>query len=93
MREPERWVSATIILLLFVATVSFSHGLLELRNLRKFGKVTFQEEPYFLWTYRGMDVLVQAFLIFAAATAVAALFREERGPGAVEEPVVEGGEG
>lgn len=43
----------------------------------------------FLWTYRGMDILVQGFLIFAAAAAVAALFRIEKGPGAVEEAVEE----
>jgi len=43
----------------------------------------------FLWTYRGMDILVQGFLIFAAAAAVATLFRVEKGPGAVEEAVEE----
>lgn len=44
----------------------------------------------FLWTYRGLDVVIQGFIVFAAAAAVAALFRVERGPGAVEEAVVEG---
>jgi ABC-type amino acid transport system permease subunit len=43
----------------------------------------------YLWTYRGIDILVQGFLIFATATAVATLFRVEKGPGAVEEGVEE----
>jgi multisubunit Na+/H+ antiporter MnhB subunit len=35
----------------------------------------------FLWTYRGLDVLAQSFLVFAAAIAIASLFRieEKRG--------------
>jgi len=43
----------------------------------------------FLWTYRGLDVIVQGFIVFAAAAAVAALFRIEKGPGAVEEVAIE----
>ena len=34
-------------------------------------------EKYF-WTFRGIDILVQAFLILAASSAVAALFRREK---------------
>ncbi len=33
----------------------------------------------YLWTFRGIDILIQAFLIFAASSAVAALFRKEKG--------------
>ena len=44
----------------------------------------------FLWTYRGLDVVIQGFIVFTAAAAVAALFRVEKGQGAVEEVVVEG---
>jgi len=32
----------------------------------------------FYWTFRGLDILAQAFLIFSASAAVAALFRRER---------------
>lgn len=31
----------------------------------------------FYWTFRGLDILAQAFLIFSASAAVAALFRRE----------------
>jgi len=44
----------------------------------------------FLWTYRGLDVIIQGFIVFAAAAAVAALFRVEKGLGAVEEVAIEG---
>ena len=32
----------------------------------------------FYWGYRGIDIFAQAFLVFAATTAVAALFRSGR---------------
>ena len=32
----------------------------------------------YLWTYRGLDILVQAFIILAGAASVAALFRVEK---------------
>ncbi|MEM2897008.1 MAG: hypothetical protein QW265_03320 [Candidatus Bathyarchaeia archaeon] len=35
----------------------------------------------FLWTYRGLDILAQSFLVFAAAVAIASLFRTEKKEG------------
>jgi NADH-quinone oxidoreductase subunit J len=32
----------------------------------------------YLWSYRGLDILIQAFIILAGAAAVAALFRVEK---------------
>jgi hypothetical protein len=36
-----------------------------------------------------LDVFVQAFIVFAAATAIATLFRVEKGPGAQETTYLE----
>ncbi|MEM2964744.1 MAG: hypothetical protein QXE22_04755 [Candidatus Bathyarchaeia archaeon] len=36
------------------------------------------EVEKFYWTFRGLDILAQAFLIFSASAAVAALFRREK---------------
>ncbi len=43
----------------------------------------------FYWTYRGFDILVQAFLILAAAAAVASFFRGDPVSPQKEEAVVE----
>ena len=32
---------------------------------------------FYYWTYRGFDILIQAFLILAAAAAIAAFFRSD----------------
>ncbi|MBC7090904.1 MAG: hypothetical protein H5T50_03205 [Nitrososphaeria archaeon] len=45
---------------------------------------TFTSAPAFLWTYRLIDVLVQALIVFATVAAVYALLREEK-VGFVEE--------
>ena len=39
-----------------------------------------------------MDVIIQAFMLFAVATAVSALFRKERKGEVEEEVVIEGGD-
>jgi multisubunit Na+/H+ antiporter MnhB subunit len=44
----------------------------------------FTRAPAFLWTYRLIDVLVQALIVFATIAAVYALLREEK-VGFVEE--------
>lgn len=56
---------------------------------QKLNRLSLEEEPYFLWTYRAMDVFIQGFLVFASVTAIAALFRIEKGEGALEEAVIE----
>jgi hypothetical protein len=72
--------------LLVVVLATFSSGLLGLKLAVLPSRPPLQE---FLWTYRGLDIFVQAFIVFAAATAVATLFRVEKGPGAVETTYLE----
>ncbi|MEM3607591.1 MAG: hypothetical protein QW238_01830 [Candidatus Bathyarchaeia archaeon] len=84
----ERALGAFIILILAVLLLGF---------VSKFTGLTLQVMPVsmflpveaFYWTYRGFDVLFQAFLILAAAAAVAAFFREEPEKPPREEAVVE----
>jgi hypothetical protein len=79
-------VALISVVLLVVVLATFSTGLLELKLASLPARPPLQE---FMWTYRGLDVFVQAFIVFAAAAAVATLFRTEKGPGAVETAYVE----
>ncbi|MGC8848929.1 MAG: hypothetical protein ACP5K1_04045 [Candidatus Bathyarchaeia archaeon] len=82
----ERALGAFTILILAVLLLVFAS---------KFTGLTIQVMPVrppveaFYWTYRGFDVLFQAFLILAAAAAVAAFFRGEPEKPPREEAVVE----
>ncbi|RLE76988.1 MAG: hypothetical protein DRJ44_03130 [Thermoprotei archaeon] len=49
----------------------------------------FEQKPYFVWSNRWLDVFVQAFMLFATATAISALFRKEREKVEEEEVVIE----
>jgi hypothetical protein len=53
------------------------------------GNPPLEEKPYFIWTYRAIDVFIQGFIVFTSAAAIAALFRIEKGEGAMEEAVIE----
>jgi hypothetical protein len=53
------------------------------------GNPPLEEKPYFIWTYRSIDVFIQGFIVFASAAAIAALFRIEKGEGVLEEAVIE----
>jgi hypothetical protein len=53
------------------------------------GNPPLEEKPYFIWTYRAIDVFIQGFIVFSSAAAIAALFRIEKGEGAMEEAVIE----
>ncbi len=74
------------VIMLVVVLTTFSGGLLQFDLATLPSRLPLQE---YLWTYRGLDVLVQAFIVFAAATAIATLFRVEKGPGAVETTYLE----
>ncbi|MDD1776444.1 MAG: hypothetical protein LUP94_03715 [Candidatus Methanomethylicus sp.] len=47
----------------------------------------FEQQPGFIWDYRGIDVLVQGFIVVAATVAIAAIFREGTRPGSAERTV------
>jgi len=48
----------------------------------------FLSAPYFIWSYRLIDVMAQVLIIFATVAAVSAMLREEK-VGFVEEQEVE----
>lgn len=52
-------------------------------------RIILDESPHFIWTYRGLDMFVLGFMLLSTVLAVAALLREEEGPGVEEEAVVE----
>jgi hypothetical protein len=78
--------AASSVIVLAVVLLLFTAQLLRLTPPSLPARPPLQD---FLWTYRGIDVLIQAFLIFASASAVATLFRVEKAPGAREEAVLE----
>lgn len=85
---PENGLAAITVILLAVVAFTFVS---EILHATPFSLPSRPPLERFLWTYRGLDVLIQGFIVFAAAAAVAALFKVEKGPGAVEEVAVEEG--
>ncbi|RLI25735.1 hypothetical protein DRO57_03190 [Candidatus Bathyarchaeota archaeon] len=82
--------TALIIALLVIVLAIFSTGMVSLLSSIKYAPpLTLEKYPFFLWTYRGLDVLAQGFLLLATVLGVVALLREDEGPGVEEEPVVE----
>jgi hypothetical protein len=49
-----------------------------------------EEVPFFIWTYRGFDIIIQGFLLLATVTAVIAILRKKEGSKVAEETVEEG---
>jgi len=84
---PENQLAIIMVILLSVVAFSFVS---EIIRATPFSLPSRPPLEKFLWTYRGLDVIVQGFILFAAAAAVSALFRVEKGPGAVEEVAIEG---
>jgi len=84
---PENQLAIITVILLAVVAFTFVS---EIIHATPFSLPSRPPLEKFLWTYRGLDVIIQGFIVFAAAAAVAALFRVEKGPGAVEEVAIEG---
>jgi len=84
---PENQLAVIMVILLAVVAFSFVS---EIIHATPFSLPSRPPLEKFLWTYRGLDVIIQGFIVFAAAAAVASLFRVEKGPGAVEEVAIEG---
>jgi len=51
---------------------------------------SFESSPGFLWDYRGIDVMVQGFIVLAATVAISSIFRERQKQGSSERSVEEG---
>ncbi len=50
----------------------------------------FESNPGFLWDYRGIDVILQGFIVLAATVAISSIFREHQKTGSSERSVDEG---
>lgn len=85
MMEEEKFlnkvVAGIILLLVIIASAS---AIYYLKFIGISVEWNFTEAPVFLWSYRLIDVLVQALIVFATIAAVYALLREEK-VGFVEE--------
>ncbi|MCX8189089.1 MAG: hypothetical protein N3F64_05210 [Nitrososphaeria archaeon] len=85
MMEEDRFlnkaVAAIILILVIVASAS---AIFYLKFVGVSVDWNFTTAPVFLWTYRLIDVLAQALIVFATIAAIYALLREEK-VGFVEE--------
>jgi multisubunit Na+/H+ antiporter MnhB subunit len=75
MKNKDKVISFILVVLLI------SLGYLFYSTIFKIQPPSMVEKPSiekFLWTYRGLDILAQSFLVFAAAIAIASLFRIEK---------------
>ena len=86
--------TAIMVVLWVVVMATFLSNLISfLTSIEYVAPITLEKYPFFIWTYRGLDMLTQVFLLLATSLGVTALLREDEGPGVEEEPVVEGEEG
>ncbi len=74
--------------ILFVIVLAFSINIIDALRVPPQG-YPLEEVPFFLWTYRGFDVIVQGFLLLATVTAVVAILRKKEGAKVIEESVKE----
>lgn len=79
MMEENRFLNKVVagIILLLIITASAS-AIFYLKFVGISVDWNFTRAPVFLWTYRLIDVLVQALIVFATVAAVYALLREEK---------------
>jgi uncharacterized membrane protein len=47
----------------------------------------FEDQPGFLWTFRGIDVITQGVILVTATVAISAIFRQKTKPGNIEKVV------
>jgi hypothetical protein len=75
--KPKMNIPAIAIALLLLAVIAFI-SIFALSPLTTLQHDLRPPLETYLWTYRGLDILVQAFIILAGAASVAALFRVEK---------------
>ncbi|MEM3382880.1 MAG: NADH-quinone oxidoreductase subunit J [Nitrososphaerales archaeon] len=76
-------------LLLFMI-LAFSINIIDALNLvNPPQNYPLEEKPFFLWTYRSLDIIIQGFLLLATVTAVGAILRKKEAVEVVEKAVEE----
>jgi uncharacterized membrane protein len=75
-------VVAFISIALIIAVVIFGFSSIISLGGNHSNGVPFENNPGFLWTYRGIDTIAQIFIVIAAMVAISAIFREAEKKGA-----------
>ncbi len=84
--EATKIVAVVLSVLLAAALLAYSPKIVKSIRSPNLKLTSLEENPQFLWVNRGLDLLIQAFIILAAALAISAQFRrEERAPEVREE--------
>jgi len=89
----EEVIPALLVVLLLVYIILINPDVFQITLVGYSLDFKLEQKPYFVWSNRRLDVAVQAFLLFATAIAISALFRKEKAEVEEEEVVVEEGEG
>ena len=83
--EATRALAAILSVLLALALLAYSPKITESLKAPSLKLTSIDENPQFLWANRRLDLLIQAFMILAAAMAISAQLRKEERVREVEE--------
>lgn len=83
--EAARALPIILSILLASALLAYSPRITESLKVYSLKLTSIDENPQFLWANRGLDLLIQAFVILAAAMAISAQLRKEERVKEVEE--------
>ncbi|RLE64380.1 MAG: hypothetical protein DRJ37_00030 [Thermoprotei archaeon] len=85
----EEAIPALLVILLLVYVILMNPDVFQVTLVGYRLDFRLEQKPYFVWSNRWLDVVVQAFLLFTTAIAISALFRKEKAKVEEEEVVVE----
>lgn len=83
--EAARALAAILSVSLALALLAYSPKITESLKAPSLELTSMDESPQFLWANRGLDLLIQAFVILAAAMGISAQLRKKERVRGVEE--------
>jgi len=83
--EATRALAAILSVSLALALLAYSPKITENLKASSLELTSMDESPQFLWANRGLDLLIQAFVILAAAMGISAQLRKKERVREVEE--------
>ena len=83
--EAARALAAILSVSLALALLAYSPKITENLKAPSLELTSMDESPQFLWANRGLDLLIQAFVILAAAMGISAQLRKKERVREVEE--------
>lgn len=75
--EATKIAAAMLVILLAATLLAYSPRIVQSIRAPSLEPTRLEENPQFLWANRWLDLLIQAFILFAAITAVSAQLRKD----------------